>query len=187
MGARRRTGFSGGGHRLRVRLDGAGRHEGGGVRREQDLADQAAVPDTHTDAYAHADSYAHTDSDTPAAEADAESVSGPDATASEAEAHGQARAAASTASARTTPGGAPALADPQARATAAPSPGTETVGRTDPASVRLARALPAVSRRAAATADEQHDVAPHLRPARHGARGGRRRRAARALIPEALE
>ncbi|GGW45565.1 hypothetical protein GCM10010320_26990 [Streptomyces caelestis] len=71
LGARRRPGRSGGGRRLCVRLDGAGRHGGGGGRRKQDLADQATVPDTRTDPHAHA----HAHPDTPTADTD----TGPDA------------------------------------------------------------------------------------------------------------
>ncbi|WP_202515972.1 hypothetical protein, partial [Streptomyces sp. SID161] len=66
------------GRRLRVRLDGPGRHGGGGLRRRPPLAspalpeaDPAAVPAeadtyTHADAHTHphADAHTHTDAHT---------------------------------------------------------------------------------------------------------------------------
>ncbi|MEU6372686.1 hypothetical protein [Streptomyces sp. NPDC046909] len=55
MAGRRRTGEPGGGRRLRLRLDRAGRHQGGGCRRKPGLADAPALPHAFAEPLPHAD------------------------------------------------------------------------------------------------------------------------------------
>lgn len=182
----RRNARRGGGRRLRVRLHGAGWHGGGGGRGKRHLAAApalctapAAAPRPQPSAQSHA--HSGTAAPTPAgADTDADP-------AAEARPHPGTRAA--TPAAPVTPAGGPPGAAARPADTRSPTaaslaaPGAH--GHARAASVRDARALPAVPAGPGPTVLRRRHVAAHLRPAHHDARGGRRRRAAPALNPTA--
>ncbi len=186
LGARRRTRPCGGG-RLRVRLDGAGRHGGGGDRGPHRLGRPALLassPTTSAHTHPHADPHTHPDPDatpssatTALADADADPAS-----ASAAEAHAD-RAARHAAQGPPRPTAAPADADSQAAPdtpSGAPAE-AEAVRLPEPSSDPADRHLPAPPRGRGEAARPQHHVAARLRPAHHHPGGGRRGRPAPAL------
>ncbi|CAL9352442.1 hypothetical protein SUDANB54_00489 [Streptomyces sp. enrichment culture] len=187
LGARRRT-RPGGGGRLRVRLDGAGRHGGGGDRGPHRLGRPAllASPATSAHTHPHADPHTHPDPDaapssatTALANADADADP-----ASAAEAHAD-RAARHAAQGPPRPTAAPADADGQAAPdtpSGAPAPvEAEAVRLSEPPTDPADRHLPAPPRGRGEAARPQHHVAARLRPAHHHPGGGRRGRPAPAL------
>ncbi len=187
LGARRRT-RPGGGGRLRVRLDGAGRHAGGGDRGPHRPGPPALLPAspaaaTHPHAHTHPDPDS-TPSPTPSATA---ALTDADPSAGEAHPHRAARPAArgaprpavapAGADGRTAPGPPSGAAAPAT----GPATGPETVRDPEPASHPADRHLPAPPHDRSEAAGPEHHVAARLRPAHHHPGGGRRRRAAPAL------
>ncbi len=178
------TGGTGAGRRLRLRLDGPGRHPGGGGRRRPLLADSPAVPGAHADTYAdshtHTHTHTHTHSNAPAAEAEALA---PAEARTQAHAHPHAETAASPRAAR--PAAPEREPDAPTRGRTAPGPHADTgaLGAAQPASPRGPCDLSALPGAGAhGTVARQH-LTDRLRPAHHGARRDRRRRPAGALIP----
>ncbi len=181
VGARRRT-RPGGGGRLRVRLDGAGRHGGGGDRGPHRLGRPALLTAASATApHPHADPHTHPDADADPDSAPSSTAALADAGPSEAAAHphpaarratrGAPRSAASAdADGQTAPDAPPGAAAPaEAVRDAEPPP--------DPAD----RQLTAPPRDRGEAADPEHHVTSRLRPAHHHPRGGRRGRSASAL------
>ncbi|CAL9349932.1 hypothetical protein SUDANB23_00447 [Streptomyces sp. enrichment culture] len=182
LGARRRI-RPGGRGRLRVRLDGAGRHRGGGDRGRRRLGRPALLPSpsttaTHPHAQPHTDSHTHPDADA----APSTTAALADADPSEAEAHPH-RAARRAARRAPRPAASPD-ADGQAAPdvpSAAASAAAEAVRDPEPPPDPADRHLPAPPRDRGEAAGPEHHVAARLRPAHHHPGGGRRGRPASAL------